>query len=382
MNRSVILAILVAAGIGVWLASGEITGSGRINGAATSGASEGESPAAAPAPERQAAVHAGAAGPFRVRVKSLQATPRSRDIVARGRTGIRRMVDVRAEVMGRVAEAVAREGSFVEEGDVLARLDLRDRPERLAEARALLAQRELEHEAAQRLRAKGFRARTRTAEAAALLESARARLAAMEIALDRTVIRAPFAGVVERRHVELGDFVEKGDPIARIVDRSPILVIAHISERDIGYLDGRTTARVALATGEAFEGQLDYVASMADEATRTFRVAFRAPNPELRIRAGITAELHIAVDAVPAHFVSPAMLTLNDDGELGVKSVNGQNLVEFHRVDIIRDEPEGVWLGGLPETVRLITVGQEFVRDGDPVVPVPDTGADASADAS
>ena len=380
MNRSVILAILVAAGIGVWLASGEITGGGRLDGAATpgAGAGGGESPAAAAAPERQAAAHAGAAGPFRVRVKRLQATPRSRDIVARGRTGIRRMVDVRAEVVGRIAEAVAREGSFVETGDVLARLDLRDRPERLAEARALVAQRELEHEAAQRLRAKGFRARTRTAEAAALLESARARLAAMEIALDRTVIRAPFAGVVERRHVELGDFVEKGDPIARIVDRSPILVIAHISERDIGYLDDRTTARVALATGEAFEGQLDYVASMADEATRTFRVAFRAPNPGLRIRAGVTAELHIAVDAVPAHFVSPAMLTLNDDGELGVKSVNDRNLVEFHRVDIIRDEAEGVWLGGLPETVRLITVGQEFVRDGDPVVPVADTGADAS----
>lgn len=378
MNRSVILAVLVAAGIGVWLASGEITGGGRLDGAATSGAGGGESPAAAAAPERQAVAAAGAAGPFRVRVKRLQATPRSRDIVARGRTGIRRMVDVRAEVVGRIAEAVAREGSFVETGDVLARLDLRDRPERLAEARALVAQRELEHEAAQRLRAKGFRARTRTAEAAALLESARARLAAMEIALDRTVIRAPFAGVVERRHVELGDFVEKGDPIARIVDRSPILVIAHISERDIGYLDDRTTARVALATGEAFEGQLDYVASMADEATRTFRVAFRAPNPGLRIRAGVTAELHIAVDAVPAHFVSPAMLTLNDDGELGVKSVNGRNLVEFHRVDIIRDEAEGVWLGGLPETVRLITVGQEFVRDGDPVVPVADTGADAS----
>ena len=381
MNRSVILAILVAAGIGVWLASGEITGSGRIDGAATPAATEGPAAAAA-APERQAAVHAGAAGPFRVRVKRLQASPRSRDIVARGRTGIKRMVDVRAEVMGRVAEAVAREGAFVERGDVLARLDLRDRPERLAEARALVAQRELEHEGAERLRAKGFRARTRTAEAAALLESARARLAAMEIALDRTVIRAPFAGVVERRHVELGDFVETGDPIARIVDRSPILVIAHISERDIGYLDSRTTARVALATGEEFEGQLDYVASMADEETRTFRVAFHAPNPELRIRSGITAELHIAVASVPAHFVSPAMLTLNDDGELGVKSVNDRNRVEFHRVDIIRDEAAGVWLGGLPESLRIITVGQEFVRDGDPVVPVADTGAEADADAS
>ena len=125
-------------------------------------------------------------------------------------------------------------------------------------------------------------------------------------------------------------------------------------------------------------GSLEYVASMAEEATRTFRVEFRAPNPQLKIRAGVTAELRIAVDPVPAHFASPAMLTLNDECELGVKLVNSRNLVEFHRADIISDEPNGVWLGGLPEIIRIITIGQEFVRDGDTVVPVVDTTADAS----
>ena len=99
-------------------------------------------PAAAPEPR--------AAGPFRVRVQSLEAIRHSRDIVARGRTDINRMVDVKAETMGRVEEVVAAEGRFVKRGDVLVRLDLRDRPERLAQAKALVAQRELEHKAAQR----------------------------------------------------------------------------------------------------------------------------------------------------------------------------------------------------------------------------------------
>ena len=71
------------------------------------------------------------------------------------------MVDVKAEVMGRVAEVVAIEGSFVKAGAVLAKLDLRDRLERLAEAKAVLAQREIEYDAAKRLRAKGFRAQTK-----------------------------------------------------------------------------------------------------------------------------------------------------------------------------------------------------------------------------
>ncbi len=373
MNRSLILAILLATGVGLWLASGEITGS-----TSTSDDTTGAQPAKSKSPNTaEKAKEPRPPGPFRVRVKRLEATPRSRDIVARGRTAINRMVDVKAEVMGRVAEVVAVEGRFVKKGDILAKLDLRDRMERLAEAKALVAQREIEHHAAKRLRAKGFRAETKTAAVAALLQSAKANLASMEIALDRTVIRAPFSGVIEYRHIELGDFVDAGDRIARVVDRSPILVIANISERDVGYLNRKTVAQVTLATGEELEGILKYIASMADDETRTFRVEFRAPNPKLKMRAGVTAELRIAVDAVPAHFVSPAMLTLNDDGQLGVKLVNLQNQVDFHRADIISDEPDGVWLGGLPATIRVITVGQEFVRNGDPVVPVLDISADA-----
>lgn len=381
MNRSLILAVLLAAGVGVWLASGEITGSTSITDDTTrANAEKSDSPGPADATRQTSAAQAkepSPAGPFRVRVKRLEATPRSRDIVARGRTDINRMVDVKAEVMGRVAEVIAIEGRFVKKGDILAKLDLRDRMERLAEAKALVIHREIEHRAAKRLLAKGFRAETKTAEITALLQSAKANLASMEVALDRTVIRAPFSGVIEHRHIELGDFVDAGDRIARVVDRTPILVIANISERDVGYLNRKTVARVTLATGEELKGSLKYIASMADDETRTFRVEFRAPNPKLKMRAGVTAELRIAVDAVPAHFVSPAMLTLNDDGQLGVKLVNAQNQVDFHRADIISDEPDGVWLGGLPATIRVITVGQEFVREGDPVVPVIDTKADA-----
>ena len=381
MNRSLILAVLLAAGIGVWLASGDITGSTSITDDTTSAhAEKSDSPGSANAIRQTSAAQAEEsrpAGPFRVRVKRLEATPRSRDIVARGRTDINRMVDVKAEVMGRVAEVVAVEGRFVKKGGILAKLDLRDRMERLAEAKALVIQREIEHRAAKRLLAKGFRAETKTAEITALLQSAKANLASMELALDRTVIRAPFSGVIEHRHIELGDFVDAGDRIARVVDGSPILVIANISERDVGYLNQKTIARVTLATGEELKGSLKYIASMANDETRTFRVEFRAPNPKLKMRAGVTAELRIAVDAVPAHFVSPAMLTLNDDGQLGVKLVNAQNQVAFHRADIISDEPDGVWLGGLPATIRVITVGQEFVREGDPVAPVVDTKAEA-----
>ena len=67
-------------------------------------------------------------------------------------------------------------------------------------------------------------------------------------------------------------------------------------------------------------------------------------------------------------------MTLNDDGVVGVRTVDATDTVRFMPVDILADETKGVWLGGLPERVRLIVVGQEFVIDGERVTTVSSGG--------
>ena len=77
---------------------------------------------------------------------------------------------------------------------------------------------------------------------------------------------------------------------------------------------------------------------------------------------------------VYVHRISPALFTLNDAGDLGVRTIDDDNVVEFFKVGIIEDTNEGAWVTGLPDTVKLITVGQEFVLTGetvDPVYPAP-----------
>jgi multidrug efflux system membrane fusion protein len=73
---------------------------------------------------------------------------------------------------------------------------------------------------------------------------------------------------------------------------------------------------------------------------------------------------------VYAHKVSPALFTLNDAGDLGVRTIDDDNVVEFFKVVIVEDTNEGAWVTGLPDTVTLITVGQEFVLTGETVDPV------------
>jgi multidrug efflux system membrane fusion protein len=88
------------------------------------------------------------------------------------------------------------------------------------------------------------------------------------------------------------------------------------------------------------------------------------PNPDFSLRAGITSELMVPVGTRDAHRISPAALVLDDEGELGVRTVNAGDIVEFHQVEVISEGADGIWITGLPDQVNLITVGQEVVFDG------------------
>jgi multidrug efflux system membrane fusion protein len=125
-----------------------------------------------------------------------------------------------------------------------------------------------------------------------------------------------------------------------------------------------------LVNREPIEGRICYLSPIAAESTRTFRVELAIPNPEGALRAGMTAEMRLNADRISAHRISAALLTLDEAGAIGVKSVNGYNRVEFHEIEIVGSSADGVSVTGLPEDIRLIVVGQGYVRPGDLVEPV------------
>jgi multidrug efflux system membrane fusion protein len=359
MRRSYILAAFFAVIVVGWVASGQFGGE-----------SEAEDQGAA-ADSAANTLTAKPDDPISVRVSERIAQPQTRDLVLRGRTEVNRWVNIKAETKGRVTEVVAKEGARVARGDVVVKLAMEDRAEKLAEAEARVHQRQIEFDAAKSLRQKGFRAETKTAEAAAQLGAAIAYVAQIAVEIDHTEISAPFAGVIDTRDVELGDFVEPGDVIARVVDEDPYLVVGQVSELDIDLLKIGDSGVARLANGETVKGKIRYIATVAEPSTRTFRVELEVPNRARTLRGGVTAEIRIPVETVQAHFLSPALLTLDDFGVLGVRSVNSDATVEFYPVSVFATQTDGIWVTGLPATVTIITVGQEFVRHGEVVVPVP-----------
>jgi multidrug efflux system membrane fusion protein len=339
---------LVSAGIivviALWLASGQIddTPGGAV---------------AMPVADVAAAKNA-------VRVRTQSAEEIERMIIVNGNTAPARLVQLAAETDGRVVYIGAERGAALERGDMLLRLDERDRSARLAQAEALVRQREVEHEARERLKSESYVSEAQLQEAVALLESARAELTRARLDLGYMTIRAPFAGALQERVVELGDFVSRGDPIASYVDNRTIIVSADLSEFDARFVDVGDAAEAHLATGETVRGRIRYVAPVAEESTRTFKVELEVDNSDGALRIGGTAELRIPAETVLAHRVSPSLLTLDDAGNVGVKIVTDEGRVEFIVADIALSTNDGVWLTGLPETATIITVGQGYVASG------------------
>ncbi len=355
---------LISAGIAVlitlWLASGQL--GNETPEAATS------SVIASVAPIRQSSV----------RVRTQSAEEIMRTIIVNGQTAPARVVDMAAETDGRVEYIGVSRGANVDRNAVIVRLDERDRKARLAQAEATVRQREVEYQGRLKLKGESYVSEAQLQEAVAQLEAAKAELKRAQLDLEYMTIRAPFDGALQERHVEVGDFVKSGDPIARFVDNRKIVVTANVSEFDAGYVQTGQAAQAKLATGETVHGTIRYVAPVADAATRTYTVELEVDNSDGNLRAGGTAELRVPAEQVFAHRISPSLLTLDDAGNVGVKIINDEGEVEFVVADVALSTNEGVWIAGLPDHATIITVGQGFVVPGTMVNAVPESDVETA----
>ncbi|WP_411889904.1 efflux RND transporter periplasmic adaptor subunit [Yoonia sp. SDW83-1] len=332
-------------------------------------------------------------------------------VILRGRTEAARQVTVAAETSGLVVSEPLRKGTFVEQGDELCRLDPGARQASLAEARARLTEAEgrvpeaqasvaeanarvreaeINLNAAQQLSQDGFASETRLVSAQAAMDGARAGVqransgvksaeagieaaeAAVESAereIDRLTIRAPFAGLLETDTAELGSLMQPGALCATVIQLNPIKLVGFVPEADVSKISVGALAGARLVSGAEVQGRVTFLSRSADETTRTFQVEVEVANDDMTISDGQTAEILVASEGRTAHLLAQSTLTLDDDGVLGVRTINADNIATFMPVTLLRDTAEGVWVTDLPDEVDVITVGQEFVTDGVRVAP-------------
>lgn len=425
---SFLLAILVAAGLYLWVIERDATLA--FIAERTGGGMQPDDTDAAQSAQAEDADTDAAATEDRGLIKVLARKSSAREIdsavILRGQTEASRQVSVQAETSSTVVSPPLRKGAVIEAGQLLCQLSPGTREAALNEARAQLAdaiagrteaesrvpeaqsrvieaQARIEEalvnqNAAQRLSEGGFAAATRVKSAEASLAAARATLeaarsgvtsatsglqsaeariqsaaAAVAIAekeLERLEIRAPFAGLLESDTAELGSLLQPGDLCSVVIQLDPIKLVAFVPETEVERVQVGAMASAELAAGGApITGVVSFLSRSSDPTTRTFRVEIEVPNSDFAIRDGQTAEIEISAAGSKAHLLPASALTLNADGELGLRTLDENSVVQFNRVNMLRDTINGVWLTGLPDEVDVIVLGQEFVTAGVKVAP-------------
>ena len=186
------------------------------------------------------------------------------------------------------------------------------------------------------------------------------------VELNRTEVKAPFRGYVEKI-VKPGNLLNRGEICAIIIELDPLTFVAEVPEAEIKSIVKGQKVLIELVTGETITSKLSFVSKSATPATRSFRVEAEVENSKGAIRDGITGTMKIYTNKILAHKISPSILLLSDNGTIGVKSVNNNNIVEFLPIKIIEDTNDGIWVTGIPNLSNLIVVGQGFVENGQEV---------------
>jgi len=163
--------------------------------------------------------------------------------------------------------------------------------------------------------------------------------------------------------------MQPGSLCATIIQLNPIKLVGYVPESDVDRVKVGALAGAELASGTRVQGRVTYLSRSADPTTRTFEVEITVPNPDLKIRDGQTAAILIQAEGVLAHRLAQSALTLNKDGQIGVRVVAADNIVAFNPIELVRDDIDGIWVTGLPQMADVIVVGQDFVTAGVEVAP-------------
>lgn len=288
-------------------------------------------------------------------------------------------VMISAELEGAVTEIAVENGAAVEEGDLLIKLDTTVEAAQLhaAQARADLAK--LQADRARQLVGQKTISAAEFDAAAAQYAQAQADVAAIQASIDKKTIRAPFAGRVGIRQVNLGEFVSRGMPLIPLQRLDTVYVNFYVPQRHLARLaiDQPVAVHIDAFPDESFAATIGAINPMVDRSTRTFWVQAVLPNPGERLRSGMFARVEVTLPeandivVVPATAISYASYgnsvfvieeMPNRDGEGTYLGVRQQPVVlGARRGDLV------AVIEGLTGDEEVATAGVFKLRNGLPV---------------
>ena len=270
-------------------------------------------------------------------------------------------------------------GNVVKAGDVIATISDEGRTATLKQAQALLDQRKAEYQSNKRLIDRGNIPRNNLPALESAVAAGEAALSSAQAELAKSNVLAPIDGLVDAVPVQLGQAVQVGAELAEIVGPDPMLAVGAVSESQRSLLAKGQIAEIKLIDGRTATGEVAFISLTAEKATRTYPVEAKIANADAAIADGVTCEMTVNLEPMQAAAIPRSALVFSDEGRLGVRIADNNSQARFLPVSIVDDGREAVWVTGIDNAVRVIVVGQDFVKDGDQVEAVSAAKADAPA---
>ena len=356
MKKSIIFAILILIFAVGWILSGQLNNSNSKN--------DNENSTKKIIDKSEIGDNENDINSIKVETKIFLAKNIDQSITIQGQTIYNKKIDVKSETKGSIISINFERGNRVKKGKSLLNISKENRVELENSAKELVKVNEIEYLSVKQLVEKGLSSKSKLRMAAYNLSDAKSKLKDIELDIENTNIIAPFSGIIIEKKIEVGDYVTSGNVLLTIVNLNPIKVQAYLSEFDINKIKKNTKAIIENSNGIRKEGKITFISPSAEISTRTFEITIEADNSDLAFKSGITTSIIIEGSKLQAHKISPSILTLKDDGSVGVKALSKENTVIFFPIQKVKDTVDGMWVSGLPNEVNLIISGQEYVTIG------------------
>lgn len=335
-------------------------------------------------------------GPSPVGVTPARSTTVQAVVQLPGTVEARTSAVVASDVPGVVDQLLVREGDLVERGAVLARLlketverDLEAAQAQLAEAQARLELAERALERAVELRDSGVisvqqfdDAETEVGAWKGRADQARALIARLQIQIERSVVRAPFSGVVVREHCEQGEWVAQGGAVVELIDPRRLEVVVNVPERHFAGAKRGARARVTFDSLPHLDvdGSIRAVVPVADPQARTFPVKVEISNPDRTIGVGMSASVAFPSGAATEVVVVPKDAIVSEGAERlvyvvapGPPGEDGSTKLVAQRTPVVLGASIGDWVEarGLEAGTEVVTRGNERLAPGAELITEP-----------
>lgn len=317
----------------------------------------------------------GAQGSPPARVQIVTVVPRAipQTISSVGSLESPDMTTVASEIESRVLELDVPEGRRVEKGHILARLDDSEARAALRVAGARLENAKDRLRRLESLRAESVSSEQAYDDARSEFDAAAAAYDEASTRLEKTSIRAPFAGVLGLRQVSLGQYVDGGTPIVEITQVDPLELVFSIPQRFVHELALEQKVLGAVGRcGPEFEGTVDVINPRVDTATRSVRLQARVPNPKGILYPGMAVSLRLVVGEIQDAILVPQEAIVRQGTRHIVYTLDAEDRAEQHTVTLGRFFEDAVHVqNGIGPGARVVAAGQQKLRPHSATEPGP-----------